>query len=127
MCVLSHEWDIVCFGWVGFWEEMRPPLKISLFPVDRPGELNIRGKVCTFFRFQRTFVFYPVFSLSCTYRKKSKNQNAPASQLAMILGTRWTENKLTFPLVVSEFSFFFSIFPVFYIQRKSSYKREKIF
>ena len=48
---------------------LRPPLKIIVFPVDRPGEL-ISAEWVHFFRLQRTFCF-PSISLSFYIQKQN--------------------------------------------------------
>ena len=76
----------VCVG-------VRPPLKIILFPVHRPGELK-SAEWIHFFHISE-IIFSSIFHIISIQRKKyiEKKKKFAASRLATIIATRWTGNK----------------------------------
>ena len=77
--------------------QVRPPLKIIMFPVHRPGDL-ISGEWEHFFHILEIFLFsqhYP-HSFYTTGKNILKKKDFAASRLATIMATRWTGNKLFF-------------------------------
>ena len=63
--------------------ELRPPLKISLFPVHRPGEV-MSAEWIHFFHISKIIFFFPAFSTSYTenkiIEKKKKILRPPGGQ-----------------------------------------------
>ena len=74
-----------------------PPLKKMLFPVQRPGDFIMQnGTVPSFFLFCPFFIFILVKISSFSYPKKKNGFFFAAAQLATILATHFTGNKLFF-------------------------------